>query len=62
MNTPLFEYVLQELDKAKGRWPQVAEGSGVPYKTVTKIAQRETLDPGVNNVQKLADYFHGQPA
>jgi hypothetical protein len=62
MDTPIFEYVLAQLDLTKGRWPTVAEESGVPYKTLVKIAQRETLDPGVNNVQKLADYFRREKA
>jgi len=53
----MLNYVLAELEVYKGKWPTVAVGSGVPYKTLTKIAQRETLDPGVSNVQKLHDYF-----
>lgn len=57
MEQPIFEYVLAGLERTKGRWPAVAEASGVPYKTLTKIAQREIIDPGVSHVQKLADYF-----
>lgn len=58
MEQPIFEYVLTGLERTKGRWPAVAEASGVPYKTLTKIAQREIADPGVSHIQKLADYFH----
>jgi hypothetical protein len=57
MNEPIFDYVLLRLERSKGRWPAVAEASGVPYKTLTKIAQREIQDPGVSHIQKLADYF-----
>lgn len=59
LNTPMLEDVLANLDRTRGQWPTVAEKSGVPYKTLVKIAQRETLNPGVNGVQQLYDYFHG---
>jgi transcriptional regulator with XRE-family HTH domain len=39
---------------------QVAEGAGVPFSTVTKIAQGVVTDPSVHTVQKLHDYFAGQ--
>lgn len=57
--TPILQDVLDNLDRTKGQWPAVSEGSGVPYKTIVKIAQREILNPGVNSVQQLYDYFHG---
>ena len=58
-NTTMLNDVLDNLDRTRGQWPTVAEKSGVPYKTLTKIAQRETQNPGVNGVQQLYDYFHG---
>lgn len=58
-NTRMLDDVLAHLDRTKGQWPTIAEKSGVPYKTLTKIAQRETLNPGVQGVQQLYDYFHG---
>lgn len=51
---------MRRLEQSKGRWPAVAEGSGVPYRTVQKIAQGEIADPGVSSVQKLADWFREQ--
>ncbi|HRF06315.1 hypothetical protein [Accumulibacter sp.] len=36
----------------------IAKGSGVPFSTVTKIAQGAVKDPGVHTVQRLADYFY----
>ena len=54
---PLFEYVLDQLDKARGRWPDVAAGAGIPYNTTVKIAQRRVPNPGVLTIQRLADYF-----
>jgi transcriptional regulator with XRE-family HTH domain len=57
---PIFEYVLERLSASKGRWGEVAEGSGVSKRTVEKIARREIEDPGVSHIQKLADYFRAQ--
>lgn len=53
----LHAYVLRHLEAAKGRWPEVAEGSGVSRRTIEKIARKEIEDPGISHVQKLADYF-----
>lgn len=55
---PILQDVLGNLERTKGQWPTIAEKSGVPYKTLVKIAQRETLDPGVQVTQRLYDYFH----
>lgn len=60
MNDTIFEYVLAQLESSKGKWAAVAEGSGVSYRTLEKIARREIKDPGVSHVQKLADYFRAQ--
>lgn len=54
----IHEYVLKHLEAAKGRWTEVADGSGVSKRTLEKIARGEIEDPGVSHVQKLADYFH----
>lgn len=53
----LHEYVLQRLETAKGKWSEVAEGSGVSKRTIEKIARKEIVDPGISHVQALADYF-----
>lgn len=57
MQDSLYEYVMGELQAAKGHWSEVAEGSGVPKRTVEKIARREIKDPGVSHVEALARYF-----
>lgn len=57
MEKTLLEYVLESLEASRGKWAEVAEGSGVPYHTLTKIAQKQIANPGVNHVQRLADYF-----
>jgi hypothetical protein len=53
----MHEYVLQQLAASRGRWPEVADRSGVPLRTLEKIARSEIKDPGVSHVQKLFDYF-----
>ena len=46
----------RQLGETKGRWASVAEQSGVPYHTLTKIAQGK-VDPRVSTVQRLVDHF-----
>lgn len=55
--TPMYGYVMQQL-RAK-RVPQraVATGSGVPFSTVTKIAQGQIKAPNIHHVQALHDFF-----
>ena len=48
--------VRRQLGETKGRWTSVAEQSGVPYHTLTKIAQGR-VDPRVSTVQRLVDHF-----
>jgi len=38
-------------------YKQISEGSGVPVRTVEKIARREHTDPSVSRVEKLARFF-----
>lgn len=57
MESNIYEYVIGQLTAAKGSWSEVAEGSGVPKRTIEKIARRETPNPGVSHIQKLANYF-----
>ena len=54
----IHEFVIDRLQAAKGGWPTIAEGSGVPLRTLEKVARRENADPRVGTVEKLARYFH----
>lgn len=56
----LYDYVMACLDARAISQRQVAAGSGVPFSTVAKIAQRVVADPSVHTVQRLADYFVSQ--
>jgi transcriptional regulator with XRE-family HTH domain len=60
MSESIHEYVVEQLQAAKGKWSEVAEESGVPKRTLEKIASRETADPRVKSIEKLANYFRGR--
>ncbi len=60
METDILDYVLVKLEQSKGRWPAIAADTGVPYDTITKIAQRQIEDPKVSKLQTLANYFRAQ--
>jgi len=57
MQTSIYQYVLDELQAAKGRWSEVSEATGISKRTIEKIARREVEDPGVSRVEILAQYF-----
>ena len=57
MSESIHEYVIERLQAAKGRWSVVASESGVPKRTLEKIARREIANPGVTTVETLAAYF-----
>lgn len=56
----MLDFVLIQLEAWKGRWSDVADGTGISKRTIEKIASGETADPGVRRVQKLYDWFRAQ--
>ncbi|MHB8815461.1 MAG: hypothetical protein ACYDAE_19630 [Steroidobacteraceae bacterium] len=62
MSESLLQYVLENLQATKGHWAAVAEASGVPKRTIEKIAAGTTADPGVRKVERLAAYFRRRGA
>ena len=56
----IHEYVVEQLQACKGQWSQVADESGVPKRTLEKIASGETADPRVKTVELLASYFRSR--
>lgn len=62
MDTPILDYVRDQLMAARGTWPKVAAESGVSRRTLEKIARAETRNPSFANVEKLHRYFRGQEA
>jgi transcriptional regulator with XRE-family HTH domain len=57
MTTSIHDYVVGQLQSAKGRWSEVAEATGISKRTIEKIARRETENPGVKHIEALAAYF-----
>jgi predicted transcriptional regulator len=53
----ILQEVIDALHACRGSWQSVADATGVPYSTITKIAQGVTLDPRINTVQQLHDFF-----
>jgi hypothetical protein len=53
----LLNYVRRQLHDRKGEWPKIAKKTQLDYSWITKLAQGRIPDPGVNKVEKLADYF-----
>jgi len=60
MTDSIYQYVLDQLQDAKGEWPAVAEATGMSRRTIEKIARQEVRDPGVSHIEKLAGYFRGR--
>ncbi|EML1595558.1 helix-turn-helix domain-containing protein [Burkholderia cenocepacia] len=50
-------FVKRRLAETRGRWPDVAKGSGVSISTIRKIGQGQIKDPAVSKIEALADYF-----
>ena len=59
-STTIYEFVMTHLRAKAIPQKQVARDSGVPFSTLSKIAQGSVKDPGVHTVQRLADYFAKQ--
>ena len=64
MEDSIYQYVLAQLQLAKGDWRTVAVETGISIRTIEKIARREVEDPGVSKIEILAKYFRerGEPS
>jgi hypothetical protein len=58
----MYERVIANLEAYKGRWGEVADGSGVSKRTIEKIARKEIQDPGVSHIEALDRWFSEQRA
>ncbi|KKJ05649.1 hypothetical protein [Burkholderia gladioli] len=56
-NEKPFAFVKRRLSETRGRWPDVARGSGVPISTIRKIGQGQIKDPAVSKIEALTEYF-----
>lgn len=57
---PILTTVMRLLGASRGKLPEIAMASGVPYHTLVKIAQGTVTDPRVSTVQRLMDHFAKQ--
>lgn len=57
-NTKLYDTVMAHLRSKRVPQRRVAADSGVPFSTLTKIAQGQIKAPSVHHVQALYDYFN----
>lgn len=55
--TNIYETVMACLASRAIAQKQIAAATGVPFSTVTKIAQGTVSNPSVHTVQKLYDFF-----
>lgn len=54
---PDYVFVMQQLEKRKGRWRQIADDSGLNYWWLTKVGRGVTTNPGINTISQAAQYF-----
>jgi transcriptional regulator with XRE-family HTH domain len=60
--TTILDTILENLDaRSLPQIAKVAEATGVPFHTIAKIKRRETLNPRIETVQKLLEYFKKSP-
>ncbi|HEX5461918.1 MAG TPA: hypothetical protein VFX20_18280 [Steroidobacteraceae bacterium] len=62
MTESMLQYVVDSLQAIKGHWAEVADATGVPKRTIEKIAAGITGDPGVRKIELLASYFRRREA
>lgn len=55
-------YVYQKLSESQGQLRQVARDLEIPYPTLLKIHQRVIINPGIDHMQNLHDYFKSKEA
>jgi hypothetical protein len=59
-NPSLLDYVLRELETARGTWRSIVDSTGVPMSTIDRIARGVTPNPGIRQIETLAQYFRAQ--
>lgn len=62
MQVSMHDYVVDQLQAAKGHWSDVAAETGISKRTIEKIARREYRDPAVSFIERLNTYFRNRAA
>lgn len=61
MSESILKFVLAQLAARKGQWPQIADESGISYRTLQKIGSGKIQMPRLDKVETLAEYFRKHP-
>lgn len=61
-STKLYDAVMANLRSKRIPQRLIAAGSGVPFSTLTKIAQGQIKAPSVHHIQAIYDFFNKQEA
>lgn len=56
----LFNFVRRGVESRKGRWPELAEASGVSYSWLTKFGLGKIPNPGHRTLEKVAAVLREQ--
>ena len=60
MDTPMLQAVMAELQKRKGRLPDICAAlPEIDYSWLSKLTQGRIKDPSVNKIQALYDHLNG---
>lgn len=46
--------IVKRLQTHKGRWPEIARGGGMSYRTLKKVADGTTKNPTIGTLAKIA--------
>lgn len=57
MTESMHDFVVRRLQESKGTWPLISDQSGVPLRTIEKIARREYKSHRLSTIEPLADHF-----
>lgn len=57
MYCSMHERVVARLQALKGQWPTVAQESGVPYRTLRKVADGTVKNPWATTLEQLDRYL-----
>ena len=57
MGVSIHEYVVQKLEAWHGRWGEVSQASGVPLRTIEKVARRTYKSHRMSTIDPLYSFF-----
>jgi transcriptional regulator with XRE-family HTH domain len=57
MNDSVIDVVRRRLAGSKGQWPEIAQKTGLPYFTISNVANGKSPNPTIATLQPLLDYF-----